>query len=69
MARDRNIDLNASANLPSSDASIEGGTNGAAAPMRALRRGYTAEECDEQHPEPYVEPQGGFLTRPQGWER
>ena len=76
--RDRNLDLNKSTNLPSSDAGIEGGTNGAAAPVRALRRGYTTIPCDHSESdilghgdttESAPTERGGFLNRPQGWER
>jgi hypothetical protein len=82
MARDRNIDLNESDNLPASDDSLEGGTNGATAPVRALRRGYAkfdaldgvdapARREDDDGTNYVGDPyeRGGFLTRPQGWER
>lgn len=84
MPKDRNIDLNTSGNLPASDASYEGATNGAAMSQGALRRGYTV--LDKSHDDlqgldaprqdvdgstyvgdPYE--RGGFLNRPQGWER
>jgi hypothetical protein len=83
MARDRNIDLNDSASLPASDDSIEGGTNGASAPVRALRRGFKKFDAvdgvdapahrEDDDGSTYVggdpSEMGGFLTRPRGWER
>jgi hypothetical protein len=79
--RDRNLDLNTSGDLPESSESLEGGTNGAAAPLRTLRKGFTPVNEDADPEKSYRvddggtnsvgDPidRGGFLKRPQGWER
>jgi hypothetical protein len=60
--------------LPMSDESMSGGTNGAVegVSQAALERGFIKEpnESDNVHPEfSRGAGQGGFLGRPGGWER
>lgn len=74
--------LNDSPVLPTSDASLEGGTNGATVPVGDLRKGFTDLQDKPDSPSvmqredsdgsTYVgDPltRGGFLKRPEGWER
>lgn len=73
----KTIDLNDSPALPESSESISGGTNGAVdgASTADLQRGFTKIPAPEQTNDsgensvgnPYD--RGGFLNRPQGWER
>lgn len=73
--RDKNLDLNTSADLPASDAGLTGGTNGAlgGASKSDLERGFTDanEQCDAPTCEPMTnsDVRPGFCGRPNGWER
>ncbi len=82
---DKNLDLNDSANLPQSDAGIEGGDYGVAVGKAALRQGFSRLESSHDDANEYAYPKredcdgstyvgnpdvmGGFLNRPRGWER
>jgi hypothetical protein len=59
--------------LPMSDESMSGGTNGAVEGVSdaALERGFIRVPADDNpHPlQAYGASEGGFLGRPAGWER
>ncbi|THF55919.1 hypothetical protein [Pseudothauera rhizosphaerae] len=74
--RDKNLDLNTSSPLPSSDGGISGGSYGAlgGASVADLKRGYTAAGMPEEAGDLYSmfeteKESGGFCGRPHGWER
>ncbi len=77
--KDKNLNLNDSGALPESGASYAGASNGALTSGRFtqgqagrddLKRGFVeVEDAPQANPYPGELAEGGFLKRPEGWER